>query len=214
MPYKTKEIKNNVLSLGSSGDDEDNSDWNSSIEYLGNSDHSDEGIEAPSSSAEDSEQERTYERKLQLKNAQEDEKRRKFVPRLPIKLPSGQIEQTGVREGSMKSSEDEDEDEDEERAPMLQEMPRSDVAGARFGRKAVGDVVAIKNRSHRIQAAKEQIAGICQEILSEPEASVCPHFPVRLIPYSFLARFTTAPYGFCIPNYYPCKELWGNQNEE
>ena len=44
--------------------------------------------------------------------------------------------------------------------------------GARFGRPAVVDVIAQKSRKARIQGAKEQIAGLCQEILGDPENSV------------------------------------------
>ena len=44
--------------------------------------------------------------------------------------------------------------------------------GARFGRPAVVDVIGQRSRKARIQGAKEQIAGLCQEILGDPENSV------------------------------------------
>ncbi|CAE7127135.1 unnamed protein product [Rhizoctonia solani] len=47
-----------------------------------------------------------------------------------------------------------------------------DVAtGARFGRPAVRDIVSQKSRKARIEAAKEQLASICQDIMAEPENS-------------------------------------------
>lgn len=44
--------------------------------------------------------------------------------------------------------------------------------GARFGRPAVIDIIGNKSRTARIQGAKDQIAGICQEIIADPENSV------------------------------------------
>jgi nucleolar complex protein 3 len=120
------------------------------------------------SSLEDSDEEQSYERRPRV-IANKGEANRKLVPRLPIKLPGGQVQQTGVREGSVES--DEESDNTLQHAEM-QESPRRNVAGARFGRAAVADILRIKSRAGRLQAAKEQIAGICQEILSEPEQSV------------------------------------------
>jgi len=94
------------------------------------------------------------------------------IPRLPIKLANGQIEKTGEREGSMEAPNPSDNSggEELERSPP---QPRSDVAtGARFGRPAVVDILTTKSRKLRVQAAKEQIAGICQDIITEPENGV------------------------------------------
>jgi nucleolar complex protein 3 len=117
------------------------------------------------SSLEDSDEEQSYERRPRV-IANKGEANRKLVPRLPIKLPGGQVQQTGVREGSVES------DEESDNTLQHAEPPRRNVAGARFGRAAVADILRIKSRVGRLQAAKEQIAGICQEILSEPEQSV------------------------------------------
>lgn len=98
---------------------------------------------------------------------------RKVIPRLPIKLANGQIEKTGEREGSVETptASDSSGGEEEEERPLPQ--PRNDVAtGARFGRPAVADILTTKSRKLRVQAAKEQIAGICQDIIAEPENGV------------------------------------------
>jgi nucleolar complex protein 3 len=94
-----------------------------------------------------------------------------MVSRLPIKLPSGQIQQTGVREGSAQSDEDMEEDADTLSQNHAKPIKR-DFAGTRFGRASVADVIRIASRPDRIQSAKEQIAGICQDIMSEPENGV------------------------------------------
>ncbi|KAF9503148.1 hypothetical protein BS47DRAFT_1386499 [Hydnum rufescens UP504] len=44
--------------------------------------------------------------------------------------------------------------------------------GARFGRPAVVTIIGARSRKARIQGAKEQLAGICQEILADPENSL------------------------------------------
>jgi nucleolar complex protein 3 len=97
----------------------------------------------------------------------------KMIPRLPIKLANGQIEKTGERVGSVEAptASGSSEGEEEEERPLPE--PRNDVAtGARFGRPAVADVLTTKSRKCRVQAAKEQIAGICQDIITEPENGV------------------------------------------
>ena len=93
------------------------------------------------------------------------------MARLPIKLASGQIQQTGVREGSIESDEDM-EDEVDTHPLKLPKPTKRDFAGARFGRASVADVIRIESRPERIQSAKEQIAAVCQDILSEPENGV------------------------------------------
>ncbi|KAF5365756.1 hypothetical protein D9758_003308 [Tetrapyrgos nigripes] len=91
------------------------------------------------------------------------------ISRLPIKLPGGQIQETGrISVSSAESSESESEEEAVHR--NVDTVRRDDVAtGARFSRPAVVDVIANKSRKTRIQAAKDQIASICQEIVSDPE---------------------------------------------
>ena len=100
----------------------------------------------------------------------------KGIERLPIKLADGRIQKSGskvVLDASEESGLDTDEESAHE-APASAPPPRfEDVStGARFGRAAVVDVIGQKSRKARIQGAKEQIAGICQEILGDPENSV------------------------------------------
>lgn len=110
-----------------------------------------------------------------------DNTKRKVISRLPIKLANGRVEMTGEREGSVETptASDSSEGEEEEERPPPQ--PRNDVTtGARFGRAAVADILTTKSRRLRIQAAKEQIAGICQDIIAEPENGVS--YPPMHIP--------------------------------
>ena len=96
----------------------------------------------------------------------------KGVGRLPIKLADGSLQQSAgkvILDESSESSEEE-----EEPTPRAPSPVREDVStGARFGRPAVADVLGMKSRKARVLAAKEQIAGICQEIIADPENSVC-----------------------------------------
>lgn len=110
-----------------------------------------------------------------------DSKEEKGISRLPIKLQSGEIKQVAgkvIPQGNEESEEsDESEDESEHASEEPQPPVRDDVAtGARFGRPAVIDVISTKSRKARIQAAKEQIASICQDIVADPENSVCSIF--------------------------------------
>jgi nucleolar complex protein 3 len=93
------------------------------------------------------------------------------VQHLPIKLANGRIQQTKritTAENTKDTKEDPVVGQSEHIAPTVEDVS----TGARFGKPAVVDVVGNKSRKARIQGAKEQIAGICQEIISEPENSV------------------------------------------
>jgi nucleolar complex protein 3 len=93
------------------------------------------------------------------------------VQHLPIKLANGRIQQTkriAVAETAKDTKEDPVVGQSEHIAPTVEDVS----TGARFGKPAVVDVVGNKSRKARIQGAKEQIAGICQEIISEPENGV------------------------------------------
>ena len=114
-----------------------------------------------------------------------------MIPRLPIKLANGQIEKYGEREGSIKTSTASDLSEGEEEEEQPLPKPRNDVAtGARFGRPAVADILTTKSRKLRVQAAKEQIAGICQDIIAEPENGVSKsaHADASALNLTFTAR--------------------------
>lgn len=124
----------------------------------------------------DSDEEMPYEKVPRKQRARSEEPVE--VQRLPIKLANGQLLQTGTKpltttikereEAQLQESSSEEESEEPEPAK------RNDIAtGARFGRAAVTEVLQTKSRKHRIERAKDQIAGICQEIMADPENSVC-----------------------------------------
>lgn len=131
--------------------------------------------------SDDSNEEMPYEtipRKPRAKSTEPTE-----VHRLPIKLANGKIQKTGMKAVSIKTPkppvEEEDDDSEEEDE---EERKVEDVAtGARFGRPAVVDVLSTKSRRHRVDMAKDQIAGICQEIMADPENSV--KFSLNSLPY-------------------------------
>lgn len=98
------------------------------------------------------------------------------IRRLPIKLANGQIQKTDAKVYLPKEPQNDKSDTEESGSEHEEASQRplvEDVAtGARFGRPAVIDVIGNKSRKARLQAAKEQIASICQDIVSDPENSV------------------------------------------
>ncbi|KAJ4487994.1 nucleolar complex-associated protein-domain-containing protein [Lentinula aciculospora] len=168
-------------------DDEDEGSWNSDISddnLLASSDDSGVLSESDIANDFDSDVEMPYEvapRKLQERSRTEIE----GPERLPIKLKDGTIQKTGRTnvplpvETRSETSQSEDE--------ILDDEPvRDDAAtGARFGRLSVIDVLETKSRRARVQIAKDQIASICQAVLSDPENSL-----------SLLKRL----HAFCLPS--------------
>ncbi|KAL4073525.1 nucleolar complex-associated protein-domain-containing protein [Scleroderma citrinum] len=124
----------------------------------------------------DSDAEMPYERIPRKRDTSVESDSRRFIPGLPIKLSNGRIQATGKVTTAVVQSDDEDEDSDDTQSlEALSEEAKlvEDVStGARFGRPAVVDVIGNKSRMARIQGAKEQIAGICQEIIADPENSL------------------------------------------
>ncbi|KAI8998713.1 nucleolar complex-associated protein 3 [Trametes punicea] len=187
-----KPVEDDLPSIHSHDEDED--DWSSGvsdIEGLPTEDTSDEeaASEAESSTSaaerrrrkrrEDSdEEELPFERQPRRRRPswEPESDKEKGIERLPIKLADGRIQKTGdkVYFGDDESSSESDEDAETQRAKEAAQRFRvEDVAtGARFGRPAVVDVIGQKSRKARLQAAKEQIAGLCQEILGDPENSL------------------------------------------
>ncbi|CAG7846656.1 SubName: Full=Related to NOC3 protein, required for maturation and intranuclear transport of pre-ribosomes {ECO:0000313/EMBL:CCA77808.1} [Serendipita indica DSM 11827] len=154
--------------------DDSSSDWSSGVDdiELDSNDSEDDGEASQDdedSSVDSSDEEQSYERQPRGRSTENEKEKRKTIPRLPIKLPGGQIQQTGVREGSVVSS---GEEEEEEPLRPIESSTKRNFTGARFGRASVADVVSIRSGRERGQAAREQIAGICQDILSEPENSL------------------------------------------
>ena len=170
-------------SLDSHSEDEDS--WSSNVSER-SEDEEDDSLSddsMPSSSklpnggsrsrASDDE-EMPYER-LPRKHARQGSSDDEGISRLPIKSQDGRIHRSDKRIVVSTIQEDSNVSSDDERTPTKEEaVRRDDVAtGARFGRPAVVDVVSKKSRRARIQAAKEQIASICQDIVGDPENSVC-----------------------------------------
>ena len=115
------------------------------------------------------------------------------IKRLPIKLANGKIQQTGVktmilRPPPLEEPEAVSESEVEEEPQRVEDVS----TGARFGRPAVVDVLQTKSRKHRIEMAKEQIAGICQDILADPENGVSLGFPNPLFSISINQHWALA----------------------
>ncbi|KAL5511832.1 hypothetical protein ACEPAH_5050 [Sanghuangporus vaninii] len=108
------------------------------------------------------------------KKSWDSDEEEKGISRLPIKLQNGKIqklEQKVIlpdRDGQEESSAGELSNDENKESSI-----REDVStGARFGRPAVLDVISIKSRKTRVQAAKEQMASICQDIIADPENSI------------------------------------------
>ncbi|RXW24153.1 hypothetical protein EST38_g1720 [Candolleomyces aberdarensis] len=158
-----------------SNDENDSDAWSSGID--GFSDISDSGSEdePPSDDdhgeEEDSDEEMPYElAPRKLKVAKEEGKNE--IPRLPIKLADGKIQSTGTKVISLNDESEEESSSEEETFEPLPPPREDGSTGARFGRPAIAAVLQTKSRKQRISLAKEQIAGICQEILADPENSL------------------------------------------
>ncbi|KAJ4495567.1 nucleolar complex-associated protein-domain-containing protein [Lentinula lateritia] len=184
--------------------DEDEGFWNSEIsddEFLDSSDDLDSMSDSSRENADgfDSDVEMPYEvapRKLQERSQIETQ----GTERLPIKLKDGRIQKTGRSVALLPVAvEAQSESDGEMTNEMMNEKPiRDDAAtGARFGRLAVIDILGNKSRQVKIQTAKDQIASICQEILSDPENSLS--LLKRLHAFS-LPSVTSATHPEPIPN--------------
>lgn len=98
------------------------------------------------------------------------------IHHLPTKSANGRIQKSAAKPTTLVNSDIEDEEsegEASEQAEKEENYRVEDVStGARFGRLAVADIIGNKSRKARIQGAKDQIAGVCQEIIADPENSV------------------------------------------
>ncbi|RPD66048.1 nucleolar complex-associated protein 3 [Lentinus tigrinus ALCF2SS1-7] len=194
-----KAVEDDLPSLDShsEGEDEDEDEqWSSGIENMSeDEDMSGPDDEAHSSAAEsssmgvqrkrrrkpavlseDEEQPFEYQPRRRHSSWEPESNKDKGIERLPIKLADGRIQKSGskvVLDQSEDSGLDSDNDSADE---QMEDAPHSRVedvtTGARFGRPAVVDVIGQKSRKARVQGAKEQIAGLCQEILGDPENSL------------------------------------------
>ncbi|KAH9854145.1 nucleolar complex-associated protein 3 [Lenzites betulinus] len=189
-----KPVEDDLPSIHSHDEDED--DWSSGasdLEDVSEGDDlslSDDVSEAESSTApadkrrrkrkEDSdEEEMSFEMQPRKRRPswEPESDKEKGIERLPIKLADGRIQKSGNKvfldDDEDSGLESDEESEDGQAAEAAQRHRVEDVStGARFGRPAVIDVISQKSRKARIQGAKEQIAGLCQEILGDPENSL------------------------------------------
>ncbi|KAH8099477.1 nucleolar complex-associated protein 3 [Cristinia sonorae] len=188
-PTRTRVEDDDLPSIDSGGDDDDDEDaasWNSDIEdddlSIPDSDAADDHSSVASSSkprrktkdASDDE-EMSYEvaPRKRRPSWDSDEEKDKGISRLPIKLADGRVQTSSAKvylpkEEKQSESESEEEEDHEQPRPIVEDVS----TGARFGRPAVVDVIGNKSRKARLQLAKEQIASLCQEIISDPENSL------------------------------------------
>lgn len=164
--------------------DEDEGLWDSDIEgYSGSSkvseDDDDESDDAASDSDSSASEQLEVEDAYALKGKSTAFKEQpKGSERLPVKLSDGKIKKRGFLPAEPEPEASDSDDMEETTAAMSRlessmYPPREDIStGARFGRPAVTAVIGTKSRKARIQAAKEQLASICQEIIADPENSV------------------------------------------
>ncbi|KAG8748655.1 hypothetical protein FRC10_000046 [Ceratobasidium sp. 414] len=176
-----KQYEDDLPSIHSHSDD--GGEWSSGLDDASDA-LSDEDSEISDPESVDSETETARPPKRQRNKADSDEELpyevagrprppspKRTAERLPIKLGDGRIQSTGARAVASESEAEEEESDEEEQEPAPGTV--EDVAtGARFGRPAVRDVVQQRSRKARIEAAKEQLATICQEIMAEPENSI------------------------------------------
>lgn len=185
-PAPKKAVKDDLPPVDSH--DEDEGSWSSGLEdsdlSLTGSDEEDVASESELSSPSrghqsDSDAEMSYEAVPRKRRKNWEEEEDQGIERLPIKLANGRIQHSGVKFAPRVSEKkpEEESEESEDDATKLRNLEATskvdDVStGARFGRLAIVDVIGNKSRKARIQGAKEQIASISQEIVTDPENSV------------------------------------------
>ena len=228
-PQRAK-VKDDLPSINSDEEDEDDGEeWSSGInsgdddddgydstEPVPDSDLNEEDDDSSSHTnhrrkvkrLESDDEEMPYESAPRKPNTawESDDEADKGIDRLPIKLADGRVQKSGSK--VFLTQDDEivgDESEEENEAPVPEERYKvEDVStGARFGRPAVADVILTKSRKVRIQAAKEQIAGICQEILADPENSVRDDYSGVLPALTFVQNCSLDYYDGLTRSLYP-----------
>jgi nucleolar complex protein 3 len=123
----------------------------------------------------DSDIEMPYEKVPRKRRPSWDRKQDSSAQRLPIKLPDGRIQKVDGNEARTETSNDVTDDSEghsESKQKHNKRIVEDISTGARFGRPAVVDVIGNQSRKARIQAAKEEIAQICQDIVADPENGV------------------------------------------
>lgn len=161
-PIRRKVVEDDLPPLDT---DDDAESWSSGMDEL--SDVSEEVL--------DSDAEMPYESAPRKPNSAWEREEQTQIKRLPIKLADGKIKETGSKPVKLKArelvEEEESSEDEQDEAPKITRV--EDVStGARFGRASVADVLNTKSRKAKVELAKDQIAGICQEILADPENSL------------------------------------------
>ncbi|KAG7452549.1 nucleolar complex-associated protein 3 [Guyanagaster necrorhizus] len=155
-------------------DAEDDGSWTSGIDDNFDSENVGDDSDVHHLSAPDSDAEMSYETAPRISQVFQQSEQ-KSIQRLPIKLTDGRVQELGRKLTIVDSEDSEDNvQEEEESLPVAQSSRRVDdvSTGARFGRAAIIDVITRTSRKARIQEAKNQIAHICQDIISDPESSL------------------------------------------
>ncbi|KIK59884.1 hypothetical protein GYMLUDRAFT_97587 [Collybiopsis luxurians FD-317 M1] len=174
-PVRETPINDDLPSIDSH--DEDEGYWDSQISDIDLSEASDDpslssDSEDPAFDDFNSDAEMPYET-VPWKSREPPRTEAEGLERLPIKLLDGRIQKTG-RNATLISVDSQSGDSDDSEEQSVDEQPvRDDAAtGARFGRLAVVDILENKSRKVKIQEAKNQIASICQDVMSDPENSL------------------------------------------
>lgn len=169
-----KAVEDDLPSIDSHDEDEDS--WSSGVDG--------EGLSMQDSASDDmldSDAEMPYEVAPRKRHPSWDSDDDININHLPTKLADGRIQKSGskptvIHTADKVDDESDDDARDQEQAERQERYRVEDVStGARFGRPAVVDVIGNKSRKARIQGAKDQIAGVCQEIIADPENSVRTH---------------------------------------
>jgi nucleolar complex protein 3 len=164
--------------------DEDEASWSSGLEdefsvEISTDDEISNISRPPSSHELDSDAEMPFEAAPRNRHPSWDSDNDHNIHHLPTKLADGRIQKSVRKPTAVPAVEKPNQNEsdsdagDEDQSEREERYRVEDVStGARFGRPAVVDVIGNKSRKIRIQGAKDQIAGICQEIIADPENSV------------------------------------------
>ncbi|EIW85217.1 nucleolar complex-associated protein 3 [Coniophora puteana RWD-64-598 SS2] len=154
--------------------DEESDSWNSEVSDMDDVPLSDEDFGSDEVDFSDSDDEMPYEKAPRTQRSAKEQPHTAHIKGLPVKLADGRVQDTGKRTTAASNNEAEDKSDSahSESEPEVSNAVEDVATGARFGRPAVVDVLTQKSRSARIQAAKEQIAGLCSDILADPENSL------------------------------------------
>ncbi|KAF8894583.1 nucleolar complex-associated protein 3 [Infundibulicybe gibba] len=173
-PVRQASVADSLPSIDSNGEEEEE-EWTSGAEGL-SSDDSGVGSGSPPHESDldsDDDAEMPYEKTPYGRRPDWMNPEGQVVQRLPIKLANGHVQSTGTKPNPNRKIVEEDTSDTSEEEIEAPKSRVEDVStGARFGRPAVIDVIETKSREARVKGAKEQIAGICQEIIADPENSI------------------------------------------